>query len=58
MLASGQLWRCAQCGSQENLTIDHVVPMSQGGTDEVENLQFLCRSCNSRKSDKAHTFDA
>ena len=32
-----------------NLTVDHVVPKSRGGTDHLENLQLLCSACNSVK---------
>ena len=32
-----------------NLTVDHVTPQSQGGTDHMENLQLLCGACNSMK---------
>lgn len=32
-----------------NLTVDHVVPRSKGGTDALENLQLLCGACNSTK---------
>ena len=32
-----------------NLTIDHVIPSSRGGTDHVDNLQLLCGACNSVK---------
>ena len=35
-----------------NLTIDHVVPRSRGGTDHVDNLQLLCGACNSIKGDR------
>ncbi len=31
------------------LTVDHVVPVSRGGTNDPENLVMACRSCNSRK---------
>jgi 5-methylcytosine-specific restriction endonuclease McrA len=44
--------RCAICGSTKNPTIDHIVPISKGGTDGVDNLQVLCGSCNSRKGGK------
>ena len=36
----------------QNLTIDHIVPQSQGGGDSLENLQLLCNSCNSIKGDR------
>ena len=32
-----------------NLTIDHVVPQTKGGTDHADNLQLLCGACNSTK---------
>jgi 5-methylcytosine-specific restriction endonuclease McrA len=35
--------------SNEGDSVDHIVPRSQGGTDEDDNLQLLCRSCNSSK---------
>ena len=46
-------WRCcACCGSTEDITIDHIIPLSKGGDDELNNLRLLCRSCNSRKGDR------
>lgn len=35
-----------------DLTVDHRVPKSQGGTDDHSNLAVLCRSCNSRKHNR------
>ena len=52
MLAAGHSWSCVECGSHEDVTIDHIIPLSHGGSDDISNLRFLCRSCNSRKSDK------
>jgi hypothetical protein len=40
---------CLHCGSFEDLTIDHRFPESLGGTLDKENLQTLCRRCNSIK---------
>lgn len=40
---------CRDCGSVEDITIDHVRPVARGGNDELTNLQVLCRACNSRK---------
>jgi 5-methylcytosine-specific restriction endonuclease McrA len=40
---------CRYCGSTSWLSIDHVIPRAQGGSDEADNLVVCCRSCNSRK---------
>jgi len=36
---------CLLCGSQDNLTVAHIMPVSQGGNSEIENLQTLCAPC-------------
>lgn len=33
-------------------TIDHIVPLSKGGLDELENMQLAHRKCNEKKADK------
>ena len=44
---------CAICGNKPwSLSVDHIIPMSKGGTNTAENIQGLCLACNSRKSDK------
>jgi hypothetical protein len=40
------------CGLQEDLTIDHIVPLSKGGSDDLSNLRLLCRKHNSKKGDR------
>ncbi len=43
---------CAGCSTHfpfRNLTVDHVIPRSKGGTDHLDNLQLLCSTCNSSK---------
>lgn len=44
--------RCLCCGKKRKLTRDHVVPLSQGGTDDIDNIQPLCGPCNSSKNAK------
>lgn len=44
--------KCVMCGSEENITIDHIIPITKGGTNDIDNLQPLCKSCNSSKRDK------
>lgn len=41
--------KCLCCGTMNNLTLDHVIPKSQGGSNKQENLQTLCMDCNQRK---------
>jgi 5-methylcytosine-specific restriction endonuclease McrA len=42
--------RCLSCGTQSRpLTADHVIPLSKGGGNTIENIQPLCGPCNSRK---------
>lgn len=43
---------CQYCSSGDNLTIDHVIPISRGGKWEWENLVTACARCNSRKGQK------
>lgn len=44
--------RCVHCGATDPLTIDHIIPIVAGGTDDLENLQTLCGPCNYRKGDR------
>lgn len=43
------LYRCIACSTHLDLTLDHKIPESLGGQDTFENLQTMCRSCNSSK---------
>ena len=42
---------CQYCGSREDLTFDHVVPRSKGGTTTWKNVVAACSNCNLRKGD-------
>ena len=53
---------CEYCHTDERwqmvqFTIDHVIPQSQGGTGELENLCLACFHCNRKKSNKQVVFD-
>ena len=43
---------CLYCGSQKQLTIDHVIPRSKGGRSTWTNLATACHRCNVKKGDK------
>ncbi|MBW8783948.1 MAG: HNH endonuclease, partial [Novosphingobium sp.] len=49
-------FRCVLCGddaeSGARLEVDHIIPVSKGGSDERSNLRTLCWACNSGKGDK------
>lgn len=47
-------FKCIKCKSSENLTLDHIVPVFEGGTNVFENLQTMCFPCNKRKGSKFH----
>lgn len=40
---------CVKCGNKEDLVKDHIIPIYQGGSDGLDNLQPLCRKCNASK---------
>jgi 5-methylcytosine-specific restriction endonuclease McrA len=40
---------CSRCGSQRDLTADHILSLAHGGQNILENIMVLCRSCNSSK---------
>lgn len=47
-------YSCQYCGSNEKqLTLDHVVPRSQGGAHSWDNLVAACRQCNHRKGGRS-----
>ena len=48
-------YKCLRCGTTENLTMDHVIPVLLGGRTEKANIQVLCGSCNTSK--RAKTID-
>jgi len=43
-------YECAYCGSQDNLTIDHIVPKAKGGPEFTKNLLCACHDCNQDKA--------
>jgi 5-methylcytosine-specific restriction enzyme A len=50
-------YQCQSCGKTHleiELTIDHIIPLAKGGSNDISNLQSLCRTCNQQKK---HHFD-
>lgn len=43
---------CLSCRRNIKLERDHIIPLSKGGDDHINNIQPLCRSCNAKKHDK------
>lgn len=43
---------CRNCGARQHLSVDHVIPESAGGPMTLDNLQTLCKRCNSSKGAK------
>lgn len=51
VLAAWGDW-CQRCGSTDHIQIDHIVPLSLGGSNDFDNLQPLCRTCNGWKGNR------
>ena len=53
-IASSQKWSCAHCQQMLDNTyeVDHVIPLYKGGTNELTNLEALCRNCHGKKTFK------
>lgn len=49
ILTEAQGGKCLMCGKKTKLTLDHIVPLSKGGRNDITNFQMLCHSCNSKK---------
>jgi CRISPR/Cas system Type II protein with McrA/HNH and RuvC-like nuclease domain len=45
-------FKCVYCGSQRDLTIDHVIPKSKGGKNTWSNMVTSCGKCNHKKGDR------
>lgn len=57
IILAEQKGRCVYCGIGilDDYTVDHIIPLSRSGsTNWPNNIQLLCRSCNSSKNDKTH----
>ncbi len=42
-------YRCVKCSSQKDLQFDHNVAVANGGSNEEDNVQLLCKICNQMK---------
>lgn len=47
-----QKWRCQHCDTllDEAYEVDHIIPLHQGGSNQLSNLQALCRGCHGKKT--------
>jgi hypothetical protein len=45
--------QCQHCGATQNLELDHIIPLSQGGLNTEKNLQVLCGSCISSRGNRS-----
>lgn len=51
-VAASQQWKCKKCGTMLDATyeVDHVLALHKGGSNEVHNLECLCRPCHAKKT--------
>lgn len=43
---------CSNCFTEGNLTVDHIMPLWNGGTNKIENTIILCKRCHVEKERK------
>lgn len=59
-LRTGRWYRCVSCKRmfrKRDITVDHRIPKRKGGTDDLWNLQPMCKHCNSSKRDHNSGFE-
>jgi len=51
-IGSQQGWRCKICKKQLDYTyeVDHIISLEDGGNNDINNLQALCRNCHGKKT--------
>lgn len=54
-IGMGQNWRCRYCGTSllPGYEVDHIVALANGGTNDADNIQLVCASCNRKKGRKS-----
>ena len=55
MMLGNRCQFCAKTEPEVKITIDHIIPVSKGGTNHIDNLQPLCMHCNQTKHAKYPT---
>ena len=52
VVAANQKWNCNMCNNilDASYEVDHINPLYNGGTNEITNLQALCRNCHGKKT--------
>lgn len=45
-------YKCLACRKKKPLTVDHIKPLDKGGSNYIDNIQPLCKSCNSSKGSR------
>ena len=47
--------KCVVCGSIKHMELDHKIPVDAGGTNDADNMQWLCRWCNRSKGSREYS---
>lgn len=45
---------CGWYGTSQSFEIDHIVPLSRGGSSSLSNLRWICSGCNRQKGKMSH----
>ncbi|WP_375338946.1 HNH endonuclease [Ancylothrix sp. D3o] len=53
-LFGAKCWWCCECLPENQLTLDHLIPKSRGGSNSPENLRLACEKCNKSRGNSLY----
>ena len=55
VLERGRCQTCGNLAAEADMEVDHILPLADGGSNELDNLQLLCSSCHRAKTSRENS---